>query len=189
MSTRAIDITGKTFGCWVVLARHPERYRGRARWLCRCGCGVERVVLGTSLRRGISKSCRGCGLQKHGHCRKGRQTRVYQAWHSMLQRCCNPANRSYANYGGRGICVCERWRSFVNFLADMGEPPPGLSIDRINNDGNYAPGNCRWATPSQQTQNRRPAKKSKLRIKRNDPEILARLKRLSESLARMGMRP
>jgi hypothetical protein len=108
----------------------------------------------------------------------------------MMQRCNSPNHPAYADYGGRGIRVCERWHSFVNFLVDMGEPPPGLSIDRINNDGDYEPGNCRWATRSEQMRNRRPRKKSKLRIKLNDQKILAGLKQLNESMARArGLAP
>ena len=100
----------------------------------------------------------------------------------MTQRCYNPNHPAYANYGGRGICVCERWHSFVNFLVDMGEPPPGLTIERKENDGNYELGNCKWATRSEQRRNQRPRKKSKLRIKLGDPKILAGLKQLNESM-------
>jgi hypothetical protein len=185
--SKLIDLTGKSFGLWTVLALHPERYAWRsgafAQWLCRCeGCGTERVVLGGSLRRGLSRSCGGCGRVKHGHCRNHQSTRVYEVWHSMTQRCYNPNHPAYANYGGRGICVCERWHSFVNFLVDMGEPPPGLTIERKENDGNYELGNCKWATRSEQRRNQRPRKKSKLRIKLGDPKILAGLKQLNESL-------
>lgn len=81
-------------------------------------------------------------------------TPTYRAWNDMKKRCLNPTNKVYPRYGGRGITICERWLTFVNFLADMGERPDGLSLDRIDNNGNYEPGNCRWATWSQQMLNR-----------------------------------
>lgn len=91
----------------------------------------------------------------HGHTRAGWMSRTYQAWVSMRERCGNQTRRGYKNWGGRGISVCERWLTFANFLADMGERPDGKSLDRVNNDGNYEPNNCRWATASEQALNRR----------------------------------
>jgi hypothetical protein len=150
-----IDLTGQRFGRWVVIA-----YAGGSKWLCVCDCGTVVVVWGHALRTGDSKSC-GClrdelisaRSKTHGMT----QSREFQTWASMLQRCANPNHPGYAYYGGRGISVCEEWRcSFLAFFADMGERPPGCTLDRIDVNGNYEPGNCRWATAFVQTHNRRP---------------------------------
>jgi hypothetical protein len=177
------SLVGKRFGRWTVLGEHPERRRGR-HWLCRCDCGTERTVRENNLRYGSSKSC-GCCVARERNTRHGQSySRVYSIWIALRQRCSNPESTNYANYGGRGITVCERWLAFENFYADMGDPPPGLSIDRIDNDGNYEPGNCQWATASEQLRNRRPSKRRKRR--RSD---LADIKAYATSLARMGMLP
>lgn len=129
------------------------------RVLCSCDCGNEVQVLFNSLRSRNTQSC-GClrreFLFKHGHSQRGRKTKTYTAWRSMVHRCSNPRNKQFKNYGGRGIQVCERWRdNFENFLADMGEAPTGMTLDRENNNGNYEPSNCRWATGSEQHRNTR----------------------------------
>ena len=98
-------------------------------------------------------------LPKHGHTIAGKVSPAYRTWKGMWQRCSNPKSSSFKSYGGRGISVCTRWEIFENFFEDMGHPPVGRSLDRINNDGNYEPGNCRWATQKEQVNNQRPRKK------------------------------
>ncbi len=109
-----------------------------------------------AIKSGHAKSC-GCRPknQTHGHCKDGGKNKMYRAWASMLSRCNNPRHKSYPSYGGRGIKVCERWMAFLNFVGDMGNPKPHESLDRINNDGDYQPSNCRWATAKEQMRNRR----------------------------------
>lgn len=136
--------------------------RGLSMCHCKCDCGTVRIVSGASLRRGHSESC-GCLARdktalrstKHGAAVHTRRTREYRTWLNMRDRCRNENNPGYINYGGRGIIVCSRWDSFSNFFSDMGRCPPGLTIDRINNDGNYEPSNCHWATSKEQSNNQR----------------------------------
>jgi len=163
---KLIDLTGQHFGWLVVLSRADNTLTGHPRWHCRCdyqGCGNKVVVRGSHLcaRKEATVSC-GCYNRaqhiKHGHSIRG-QSPTYSSWAAMMARCFNPENKHYADYGGRGITVCDRWRSFENFLADMGERPPGKTLDRFpDGDGNYEPGNCRWATPSEQVRNSRACK-------------------------------
>lgn len=158
------DISGESFGSWTVVS-FAGRVKNCSMWNCRCDCGTEAVVNGNSMIRGISKSC---GCQKrvystHGYTRgftRGKKHPAeYTAWVAMKGRCYNPSNNRYHLYGARGICVCERWRGkngFSNFLSDMGpRPSENHSIDRKDNDGNYEPGNCRWATDAEQASNQR----------------------------------
>lgn len=158
------NIVGRTFGRWTVLQRTENRGI-TLYWLCECACGNKAEVSGSNLRGGQSRSC-GCLRSEvssqvnrtHGRSKKksvGEKT--YAAWCGMRQRCFNQNNARWADYGGRGITVCERWaNSFENFLADMGEPPTPLhTVERRNNDKGYEPDNCYWATRLEQSRNRR----------------------------------
>jgi hypothetical protein len=159
---RFINLTGKTFGRWSVIEYVGKDAYRASRWRCRCECGAEGVVTGKDLKRRDNKSSRSCGclrvevstsrLTTHGL----RHTSEYDIWANMLERCHNPKNPSYRDYGDRGIEVCQAWReSFVAFYTDMG-PRPSMNhqIDRTDNDGDYKPGNCRWVHRRQQHFNR-----------------------------------
>lgn len=171
------SLVGRVFECLTVLEKGPRDKHFNWQWLCQCSCGKPPfLVFQNALLTGKTLSC-GCvrseraskRFMKHGHSATSvaersdgtsyfsdgnRQTLTFTGWMAMLQRCSNPNNVGYRRYGARGIKVCERWQKFENFLADMGERRPGLTIDRIDVDGNYEPGNCRWATMKEQARNK-----------------------------------
>ena len=176
-----IDLTGKRFGRLVVIERKENTKQGRARWLCKCDCGNTTIVSSDSLNSGHTSSCdclrrerSSVALSRLASSRTGEKnpsykhgdtgSKLYYVWAEMIQRCSNPSHRRYEDWGGRGIKVCEEWRNdysaFKNWAVSNGYKE-GLSIDRINNDGNYEPTNCRWATSKEQNQNKRNYRRNK----------------------------
>lgn len=163
MRARIRILSGDRFRRLVAVKLAPRGARGEERWSFRCDCGTTKTIVARSVRSGLTNSCGCFGTERrrdpnlkhrtHGHAK----SRVYSIWAGMIQRCTDPNQPAkFRRYGARGIRVCERWRTFENFLADMGEPPSRRhSIDRINNEGHYEPGNCRWADQSQQNNNTR----------------------------------
>lgn len=149
----AIDLTGRRFRKLLVLSRVVRPGRDGIRWLVRCDCGKEKLMRTEVLRHSKRTVACGCHHYKtHGLSRTTENT----IWRGMTRRCTNKNDISWKYYGGRGISICKRWSKFENFLADMGKRPSrNHSIDRINNDGNYEPGNCRWATSREQHANKR----------------------------------
>jgi hypothetical protein len=159
--SKVIDLVGRRFGSWLVLHNTGERRSGHLLWRCLCDCGTERDVSGSNLRNGVTKSC-GCKESKRvskvfGIHRVSKHP-LYHIYMGMYYRCYEEHDTSYESYGGRGIYICDEWREnpdkFFEWSLNNGWAP-GLSIDRIDNDGCYGPDNCRWTTMKEQNKNRR----------------------------------
>lgn len=147
-----IDMRGRRFGKLVVISR-TENFGKDVGWLCRCDCGNEKAVSRGNLMNDSTNSC-GCIRNTQGALTRNHP--LWKRWSVIIDRCTNPKSKDYSAYGGRGIQVCERWRSFINFLADMESSyRKGLTVERINVNGNYEPTNCKWATTKEQGRNRR----------------------------------
>lgn len=160
------NLIGEVFYSWEVLKETDKRKHGSVIWNVRCNeCNREYEVTTDTLKN--SKKCLSCAMTKHGH---GHDTPTYKSYWSMRQRCMNVNNSNYKNYGGRGIKICERWMKFENFLEDMGQRPKEKTIDRINNNGDYAPENCKWSTVKEQRNNSRQNK-----LKKGDKEEIRKL--------------
>jgi len=169
MGRPRLDLKGKKFNKLIVL--EFSHYKNRsAYWDCLCDCGNKKKLRGDRVKKGEVKSC-GClpyESFKHGHAKrslKNKSSRTYLSWLHMRRRCLSKNNPAFGQYGGRGIKICDRWNSFENFVEDMGECPPGKTLDRIDTNSDYKPLNCRWATSNQQARNRRGKIKSTSRFK------------------------
>lgn len=157
-----LDLTGRVYARLTVVCRTGTDKFGNSVWLCRCSCGSMASADSNKLRTGHKQSC-GCLLADrnrelrttHGLTKNEASPPTYTAWVNMTQRCTNPNATNWKNYGGRGITINDRWRSFDNFLADMGEKPPGKTLERRDNNKGYGPDNCCWGALAEQRLNKR----------------------------------
>jgi hypothetical protein len=173
MSAKRPLAVGQSFGKWSIVDPTSFYRRGTRYVACQCACGLVKDVVVAHLVRGRSRACQSCAAKQgaigraksayrgtppinlqHGHALSGAQSPTYRSWQAMLARCENPQHSHWHWYGGRGVTVCEHWHDFTNFLADMGERPPGKTLDRKENALGYCPDNCRWATRKEQQRNR-----------------------------------
>ena len=185
--SRAQDLTGIRFSRLLVIGKHTELSRDKhTQWVCLCDCGTKKIIARNCL---VSKGTQSCGClfndnkslygKTHGY--KG--TVFYDRWQSMLRRCYSPKHISYPRYGGKGITVCERWRKFENFLADMNIGfAPELQLDRIDNSKGYEPGNCRWVSCADNCRNR-----SSSRLSMEDASMIKSYALLTNHLADIAM--
>lgn len=156
LTKKTLSSIGRKFGILTVLSFSYVSNHGDVYWNCLCDCGKTKVAMNGSLKSGDTKSC-GCLYRKRKNNLKHGMvyTATYESWSGMLKRCTNSNSDVYRHYGGRGIKVCVRWKKFENFYGDMGDKPKNKSLDRINNNENYTPKNCKWSTQKEQTNNKR----------------------------------
>lgn len=154
MGRPLIDLTGQRFGSWTAVALERST-RHRTWWRVRCDCGFNTTIRGDSLRGGQSLQCAPCAAASRSRTHGESRSPTHISWTAMRNRCLNGNHADFPNYGGRGVRICPEWDSYERFVADMGERPRGMTLDRIDPDGDYRAANCRWATAMEQNRNRR----------------------------------